>query len=79
MSDNQGMGLRSSIYEKVQENKEDECPICKCDRAAYLTQHCPKCGSCPQYHEIRNYDIVWGDGDIHCTECGTRVRSFDRD
>ena len=38
---------------------------------------CPKCDSSPDHREMRNYSITWHDGDIHCTICGTFVRSFD--
>jgi hypothetical protein len=38
---------------------------------------CPKCGSEPEDHELRNYDPVWRDGDIYCKKCGTRVRTYD--
>lgn len=30
-------------------------------------------------HEMRNYDLLWGEGDIHCGRCGAYVRMFYRD
>jgi ribosomal protein L37AE/L43A len=36
---------------------------------------CPKCGSTEM--ELRNYDMMWHDGDIHCQKCGTYVRGYD--
>ncbi|HSX14325.1 MAG TPA: hypothetical protein VLE72_00220 [Candidatus Saccharimonadales bacterium] len=41
----------------------------------YLNSPCPDCGSLDQ--EVRNYDAMWHDGDVHCRNCGARVRSFD--
>jgi hypothetical protein len=26
---------------------------------------------------IRNYSMMWHDGDIHCAQCGKFIRSFD--
>ena len=39
--------------------------------------HCPKCGSPPSQHEVRNYDEMWRDGDVHCTKCEAYVRDYD--
>lgn len=39
--------------------------------------HCPKCGSAPDRHEVRNYSQMWQDGDVHCLDCGTYVRVYD--
>lgn len=36
---------------------------------------CPKCGG--SNFEVRNYDEIWRDGDVHCVDCGTFVRSYD--
>lgn len=38
---------------------------------------CPKCGSEPRYHRVENFDRMWGDGDVYCNKCDTRVRTFD--
>jgi len=40
---------------------------------------CPKCGAEPKDQEVRNYDMMWGDGDVYCKKCGAYVRSWDRD
>jgi hypothetical protein len=40
---------------------------------------CPHCGAPPADQEVRNYDAIWGDGDVYCTKCDQRVRSWDRD
>lgn len=40
-------------------------------------KHCPKCDSPPKEHELRNHDLIWHDGDVYCTRCETRVRSWD--
>jgi uncharacterized Zn finger protein (UPF0148 family) len=39
--------------------------------------NCPKCGSPPSEHEVRNHSLMWHDGDVHCTKCGAYVRSYD--
>lgn len=36
---------------------------------------CPKCGSFSR--EMRNYSMMWHEGDIHCAACGTFIRYFD--
>jgi hypothetical protein len=35
---------------------------------------CTKCGSLK--FEMRNYMVLWQDGDIHCADCGEFFRSF---
>lgn len=40
-------------------------------------KHCPKCNSSPDRHELRNYNMMWHDGDVHCIDCGTYVRMWD--
>ncbi len=36
---------------------------------------CVHCGS--KEYEVRNRDLNWGDGEIHCAQCGTYIRDFD--
>lgn len=36
---------------------------------------CPKCGGTT--FEMRNYSMMWHDGDIHCAACGEFIRVFD--
>lgn len=36
---------------------------------------CPECGSTE--FEMRNYSMMWHDGDIHCAKCGRFIRRFD--
>lgn len=39
---------------------------------------CPKCGDTdPEHREMRNYSMMWHEGDIHCTNCGAFIRLFD--
>jgi len=54
------------------------CEKCN-DWAGYMGPHthCPKCGSPPKKHELRNHSMKWHDGDVHCLKCETRVRSWD--
>lgn len=39
--------------------------------------NCPKCGSPPSEHEVRNHSLMWRDGDVYCTRCGAYVRLYD--
>lgn len=61
----------------VIEPKSDRyCEKCKMEPwGAHV--HCPKCDSPPNHHEVRNYDEMWRDGDVHCKDCGTYVRGYD--
>jgi len=36
---------------------------------------CPDCGSTE--FEMRNYEQLWHEGDIHCARCGKFIRRFD--
>jgi len=36
---------------------------------------CPECGSTE--FEMRNYSMMWHEGDIHCAKCGKFIRRFD--
>lgn len=56
---------------------EKFCEPCGVVVNSILHKHCPKCGSSPRRHEIRNYSMMWHDGDIHCIDCGTYVRGYD--
>lgn len=38
---------------------------------------CPSCGAHPSKQTIENYDMMWHDGDIYCSECGGFVRFYD--
>ena len=42
-----------------------------------VKKNCPKCGSLPENHSVKNYDPVWRDGDVHCNICGSYVRDYD--
>lgn len=67
------------IMEHSLEKDTTVCTVCNvCHKPdTYTWQHCPKCGACPEYQEVRNHSLMWHDGDIHCTKCETFVRSFD--
>ncbi len=41
--------------------------------------NCPKCGSTPNKHTVKNYNQLSRDGDVVCTVCGTKVRDYDAD
>jgi len=36
---------------------------------------CKVCGG--DNLELRNYDMMWHDGDIYCKDCNIRVRGYD--
>ena len=36
---------------------------------------CLRCGSTER--EMRNYSMIWHDGDIYCVGCGEFIRHFD--
>jgi len=38
---------------------------------------CQECGSNNTY--IKNYDMMWYDGKLHCRDCGTFIRDWDAD
>lgn len=64
------------LSEKKLESWEKICQ--ECDKVVSLNhKHCPKCSASPEHYEIRNYDMMWHDGDIHCGQCGEFIRSFD--
>lgn len=36
----------------------------------------PKCGAVGEV-EMRNYEVAWHEGDVHCARCGAYIRRFD--
>lgn len=67
--------------DKISDAKSRGKEYCiKCDIevwSLYTHQHCHKCGADPKNQEIRNYSMMWGDGDVYCTLCGAYVRMYD--
>ena len=53
------------------------CIKCNKECIIELHKHCPKCDSPPSLHELRNYNMMWHDGDIYCVKCNTFVRNYD--
>lgn len=39
--------------------------------------NCPHCGAGPEFHEVKNYDALFHDGDVVCTRCREKVRDYD--
>ncbi len=37
---------------------------------------CPQCGN-TEGHYMKNYEMIWHEGDIHCGKCDAYVRRFD--
>jgi hypothetical protein len=38
-------------------------------------QKCPSCGG--TNFEVRNYSLMWHDGDVYCKDCDVYVRGYD--
>lgn len=65
------------IFDNVYFNSMKYCE--KCEKEVIgRHEHCPECDSAPREHELRNYDLIWGDGEIWCLKCEIKVRNFDR-
>jgi len=45
------------------------------DRVVLKDTKCPECGSAA--FEMRDYELMWHEGNIHCAECGKFIRRFD--
>jgi hypothetical protein len=39
--------------------------------------HCPECGAPPEEFELRDYDMIWHDGRVHCRKCDAFIRNWD--
>lgn len=78
-------GLCKTCFVELTEDNQSNRPGChgycgQHDEAAYQRYFdrngCKKCGFVGT-HELRNYDMMWHDGDIHCGRCGAYVRMYD--
>jgi hypothetical protein len=49
------------------------CKTCKRMRR----EMCPACGLATMDHPVENRDLMWGEGDVMCKCCGTKVRDWD--
>ena len=45
------------------------------DSALTVANTACECGSTE--FEMRNYSMMWHEGDIHCARCGKYIRAFD--
>jgi hypothetical protein len=45
----------------------------------HLVNDYKKCPVDPNHkgYVVRNYDMMWHDGDVHCAECGAYIRTYD--
>lgn len=45
----------------------------------HLVNNHKKCPVDPAHegYEVRNYDQIWRDGDVHCAVCGAFIRDYD--
>jgi hypothetical protein len=65
------MSKNHSVYKEL-----GICEICEIEKRPNH-EHCPKCNSTSDRHEVRNYNAMWHDGDIHCMDCNAFVRRYD--
>ena len=56
-------------------NTDDEGKEIQNSSLAVSNTTCPDC--CSTDFELRNYSMMWHDGDIHCANCGKFIRTFD--
>jgi hypothetical protein len=45
----------------------------------HLVNNYKKCPVDPSHqgYDVRNYDEMWRDGDVHCAQCGAFIRTYD--
>lgn len=67
--------FRALVRANEEKNRLEGCSECKIPPGWYNHIHCPECGSTK--HEVRNHDVMWGDGDVHCVRCGSYIRMWD--
>lgn len=66
--ENQAVGVASAHYCRTHVGPA---------QAEYRARNsCAACGF-EGPHALRNYSMIWSDGDIHCGACGTYIRMFD--
>lgn len=61
---------------ELEEVKEAQC-CQRCNRPDGYERHCPKCGACPEFQEVRDHSLMWHDGRVHCIKCDAFVRDYD--
>jgi len=59
--------MKAKNIEEIKKTKKEETKY----------GYCPKCNSDPSKHKVRNFNRMWGDGDVYCTICESYVRGFD--
>lgn len=42
-----------------------------------IPEKCPGCGASPVVTRVDNYDLMWHDGDVVCSNCGQYLRGYD--
>jgi hypothetical protein len=42
-----------------------------------IPDECPNCKAKPLEVEVKNYSLMWHDGDVCCVSCGHKIRSYD--
>lgn len=71
MSNNSNFGFDYTDY-----SYGEEMP-CGCTKRIGPHVHCPECGSAPSRHIMKNYSLMWHEGDVYCKDCHAYVRGYD--
>jgi transcription elongation factor Elf1 len=56
-------------------NTDDQGKVIENSSLHVNNTKCPNCGSIE--FEMRNYSMMWHEGDIHCANCGQFIRYYD--
>jgi uncharacterized Zn finger protein (UPF0148 family) len=56
-------------------NTDDKGNVIKDSSLTVNNTVCPECGSTE--FELKNYSMMWHDGEIYCAKCGKYIRLFD--
>lgn len=73
MSNCESHGLRGKA---MSEDSQNEIKVIEVEIALDNDRNrCKKCGS--KDLEVRNYNMMWHDGDLYCKMCDTFVRTYD--
>lgn len=63
---------------KEEHGPNEYCEFCHCRVwSNYTHKHCPNCNADPSTHVMKNYSMMWHEGDIYCGKCDTYVRGYD--
>lgn len=67
--------IQTGRMERYLENHKDNLADC-CDYIVrYCLNACNKCYS--DKSSVKNHNMMWGDGDVTCDNCGNYIRMYD--